>query len=390
MHGNAASPIRIAVVGGSPDLARLCTALEDARELELVACGSARRIDFAVDAVVLELPHGASLEQELAELREATAAPVVCLVPEPSGALVQQALDHGVADVLVHPYDAGGALFAIEKAVRAVRRDALLGTGQVITVFSPKGGTGKSVVSSNLASTLARRGGRRTLLIDFDLQFGDAAIMLGLSPKNTVRELLASPGTLAAEQFDVYAERHSSSLDVLAAPLHPEDAELIGDDAVRSVLNAARSAYDTVVVDTSPFFHGSTLATLDLTDDLLLVCTPDIPTVKNVRLALETLELLSFPAAKTRVVLNRAGEQGGLRPGEVEQALARHVDVVLPFDPAVPRGVNRGTPAVLDSARGEFAPALTAMARELVGEIAPAPAAERPRHRALALALARR
>jgi pilus assembly protein CpaE len=260
----------------------------------------------------------------------------------------------------------------------------------VITVFSPKGGTGKSVVSSNLASALARRGGRRTLLVDFDLQFGDAAIMLGLSPKNTVRELLASPGTLDTEQFDVYTERHSSSLDVLAAPLHPEDAELIGDDAVRSVLNAARSAYDTVVVDTSPFFHGSTLATLDLTDNLLLVCTPDIPTVKNVRLALETLELLSFPAAKTRVVLNRAGEQGGLRPDEVEQALARQVDVVLPFDPAVPRGVNRGTPAVLDSARGEFAPALTAMARELVGDTAPAPAAERPRHRVLALALARR
>jgi pilus assembly protein CpaE len=378
--------MRVAVVGSSPELARLCTALYDARELELVACPQVGGIDFVVDAVVLELPHGASLEQELAQLRELTAAPVVCLAPEPSSALVQQALDSGAADVLVQPYDAGGALFAIEKAVRAARRDALLRAGQVITVFSPKGGTGKSVVSSNLASALARRGGRRTLLIDFDLQFGDAAIMLGLSPRNTVRELLASPGTLDAEQFDVYTEHHASGLDVLAAPLRPEDAELIGDDAVRSVLNAAQSAYDTVVVDTSPFFHGSTLAALDVTDDLLLVCTPDIPTAKNVRLALETLELLSFPAAKTRVVLNRAGEQGGLKIDEVEQALAQAAEFVLPFDPAVPRGVNRGNPAGLDSARGDFATALTAMARELVREIVPAPAAGRPRHRVLALA----
>jgi pilus assembly protein CpaE len=184
----------------------------------------------------------------------------------------------------------------------------------------------------------------------------------------------------------VYAEHHSSSLGVLAAPLHPEDAELIGDDAVRSVLNAARSAYDTVVVDTSPFLQGSTLATLELTDDLLLVCTPDIPTAKNVRLALETLELLSFPDAKTRVVLNRAGEQGGLSAEEVERALAHPVEFVLPFDAAVPRGVNRGTPAVLDSARGAFATALTAVARGLVHEIAPAPAAARPRHRLLTLA----
>jgi MinD-like ATPase involved in chromosome partitioning or flagellar assembly len=386
MQARAAASIRVAVVGGSSNLARLCAALEDARELELVPCGYAERLDSAVDAVVLELRRDALLEEELATLREVTAAPVVCLVPEPSSALVERALDSGIADVLVRPYDAGGVLFAIEKAVRAVRRDAVQRTGQVITVFSPKGGTGKSVLSANLASGLARRGGRRTLLVDLDLQFGDAAIMLGLSPKSTVRELLASPGTLDAEQFDVYAEHHSAGLDVLAAPLHPEDAELIGDDEVRSVLNAARSAYDIVVVDTSPFFHGSTLASVDLTDDLVLVCTPDIPTAKNVRLALETLELLSFPAVRTRVVLNRAGEQGGLRTEEVEQALAREVEFVLPFDPAVPRGVNRGNPAVLDSARGEFATALTAMARELLREAQPAPATERPRHRLLALA----
>ena len=159
MQGKDAAPIRVAVIGGSADLARLCTALEDAHELDLIPCGYVGRLDFVVDAVVLELRLGASLEQELGALREVTAAPVVCLVPEPSSALVEQALDSGIADILVRPYDAGGVLFAIEKAVRAVRREAHLRTGQIVTVFSPKGGTGKSVISSNLASGLARRGG---------------------------------------------------------------------------------------------------------------------------------------------------------------------------------------------------------------------------------------
>ena len=116
----------------------------------------------------------------------------------------------------------------------------------------------------------------------------------------------------------------------------PEDAELVGEEAVRGILNVARQAYDVVVVDTAPFFYGPMLATLDLTDRLLVLCNPDVPTLKNVRLALKTLELLSFPEDKLSIVLNRASTSIGLERGDVEAALDRPVDFVLPLDPAVP------------------------------------------------------
>jgi pilus assembly protein CpaE len=393
MQGKTQAPVRVAAVGGSAELARLCAALSSAQEIELVACGYAEHLDSPVDAVVLEARHESTLEDDLEVLRLVTSAPVICLLTDPSTALVERALDSGIADVLRHPCDAGGVLFAIEKVVRATRRQGHARAGRLVTVFSPKGGTGKSVIATNLAAGVARRGGQRTLLVDLDLQFGDDAIMLGLSPRSTLRELFASPGAIDAERLDTYRERHSSGLDVLAAPLRPEEAELIGDDAVRAALELARTSYDVVVADTAPSFHGSTLASLDLTDELLLVCTPDIPTAKNVRLALETLQLLAFPAARTRVVLNRHGEQGGLRTEEVEEALGYYVEFVLPFDPAVPRGVNRGAPAVLDAARGPFATALGELAASLVGVVtqtaakpAPANAPRRQRHRLLALA----
>ncbi len=198
-------------------------------------------------------------------------------------------------------------------------------------------------------------GRKRTLLVDLDLQFGDAAIMLGVSPNSTVRELIGTPTELDAEKLSVYTERHSSGVSVLPAPMNPEEAELVREDAIRSLLTVARSAYDIVVVDTAPFFYGPMLATLDQTDQLLLLCNPDVPTLKNVRLTLKTLELLSFGQDRLRIVLNRANP-AVMDRGDVEAALDRKVDFVLPLDPAVPQAVNQATPAVLAVTRRRSRP----------------------------------
>jgi pilus assembly protein CpaE len=283
----------------------------------------------------------------------------------------------------VPPYDPGAVAFALDKALHIAQRDRCdVATGTVITVFSPKGGTGKSAVASNLATSLARRRRRRTLLVDLDLQFGDAAIMLGSVPSRTISELARGSEPVDAERLDVYVETHTSSLDILAAPLQPEEAELIDGEAIRSVLELAKSVYDVVLIDTAPFFDQHALASIDVTDHLLLVCTPDIPTVKNVRLALSTLDMLSFPDEKLRVVLNRSGEAGCLSVDEVARGLGRAVDVVLPFDVAVPHGINRGVPAVLASERAPFVKALTALGRELAGhgEATASPSVSRTGH----------
>ena len=298
--------------------------------------------------------------------REHTGAPVVLATTALSSGLVRWALEAGVADVLPLPAGRETVLFVIEKAARTARQADSIGDGRVVTVFSPKGGSGKSVVSTNLAVAAATHAGKKTLLIDLDLQFGDAAIMLGLAPDNTVRELLGTPTALDGEKLGVYTERHSSGVDVLPAPMSPEDAELVGEEAIRTLLQVARSAYDFVVVDTAPFFYGPMLATLDQTDQLLLLCNPDVPTLKNVRLTLKTLELLSFPEDRLRIVLNRASADLMDR-GDVEAALDRKVDWVLPLDPSVPLAVNGATPAVLAQPDAPFGIAMLELARTTAG-----------------------
>jgi len=121
-----------------------------------------------------------------------------------------------------------------------------------------------------------------------------------------------------------------------------------------------------IIVDTSPFFHGPMLATLDRTDELLLLCGLDVPTLKNVRLSLQTLELLSFPTDRIKLVLNRANSKVGMKPKEVEAALEREIAYEVPSDRTVPLAVNRGNPAVLSDAKADFSRAVRAMAKQLV------------------------
>ncbi|MBV8599581.1 MAG: AAA family ATPase, partial [Actinobacteria bacterium] len=250
-------------------------------------------------------------------------------------------------------------------------------TGRVVTIFSPKGGTGKTAVATNLAAALAKRENARTLLLDLDLQFGDAAIVYGIEPDRTIYDLVVAPGELDAEKLAGYVTKHPSGVDLLPAPLRPEDAELVVESKVTALLEVARSSYDVIVVDTSPFFHGPMLATLDRTDELLVLCGLDVPTLKNVGLALQTLELLSFPSSRVRYVMNRANANVGLKPAEVEAALKVKIGNALPADQAVPVSINRGNPAVLAEPRADFSKAIGALAKEIAAAGAPAPKKKR-------------
>ena len=208
----------------------------------------------------------AELTAQVAEIRRRTDAPVLLFSIRPGRALVDAALAAGVDDVLVPPHKPESVVFAIRKAIShgpsGSRNDVDESRGHVITVFSPKGGTGKTVLSTNLAAYLAAEHDKRVLLVDLDLQFGDAAIMLGIDPERTLHELVHAPGDLDAGKLAGYMTRHNSGLDVLAAPMRPEEAELVTEERVFQLLEVAREAYDLVVVDTSPFFYGPMLALL--------------------------------------------------------------------------------------------------------------------------------
>jgi pilus assembly protein CpaE len=366
--------VRGFVTGSCEGLPDLRAALANHAEVELIGWSdtvseAAPQLMGGHLQVVMHATRGAALPtEEVAAIREHTRAPIILLASGGSPSLLEQALEADVADVLLLPQLTENVVFAMRKVSHSGRRaqGPHARQGRIVTVFSPKGGTGKTVTATNLSTALAKYFGKRTLLLDLDLQFGDAAIMLGLEPEKTIYDLVVAPGELDSEKLAGYTTRHASGLDVLPAPLRPEDAELVTEAKLTRLLEVARESYDLILVDTSPFFHGPMLATLDRTDELLLLCGLDVPTLKNVRLSLQTLDLLSFPPDRIRMILNRANSKVGMKRKEVEAALGLKVRFEVPSDRAVPLAVNRGNPAVLSDPKADFSRALRDMAKALV------------------------
>jgi pilus assembly protein CpaE len=368
---------RVFITGNCEGLTELSDALGRHSELEFVG----RSDDVREGAgpltgghlqVVLHATRSSALPaDDIAAIREYTQAPIVLLASGEASALLEEALEADVADVLLLPQLTENVVFAIRKASHSGRRGGLdggraRGKGRVLTVFAPKGGTGKTVMATNLSTAFAKQENKRTLLLDLDLQFGDAAIMLGIEPEKTIQDLVTAPGELDPEKLAGYTSRHSSGVDVLPAPIRPEDAELVTEAKLVRLIEVAKESYEVIVVDTSPFFHGPMLATLDQTDDLLLLCGLDVPTIKNVRLSLQTLQLLSFPPERVRLVLNRANSNVGMKKGEVEAALEQKIRFEVPSDRVVPLAVNRSTPAVLSDPKSDFGRAVREMSKALL------------------------
>jgi pilus assembly protein CpaE len=386
--------VRLYATGSCEGFDKLRESLANHPEIELVGAsadptgGAAALAGGHLDAV-LHATRGATLPaDELATIREHTRAPVLLVASSSSSGLLEQALDADVSDVLLLPQLVENVVFAIRKATHSRKHTSDGGSGRngkIVTVFSPKGGTGKTVTATNLAAACAKFEGRKTLLLDLDLQFGDAAIMLGVEPEKTIYDLVVAPGELDTEKLAGYTTKHACGLEVLPAPLRPEDAELVTEAKLGRLLEVARESFDVIVVDTSPFFHGPMLATLDRTDELLLLCSLDVPTLKNLRLALQTLDLLSFPKQRVRIVLNRSNSKVGMKPNEVEGALGMKVRFEVPSDRAVPLAVNRGNPVVIAEEGADVSKAIKAIAKEMFA----APKEEAKKRRFMRPAMAR-
>ena len=323
------------------------------------------------------------LADDVAAIRRQTWAPIILLVTGSEPAVVEAALAAEVDDVLLVPQRIESIAFAVRKASQSARRRRVAvveetQTGQVITVFSPKGGTGKTVLATNVAAYLASKTRKRVLLIDLDLQFGDAAIMLGLDPERTMSDLVQAGGDLDPGKLTGYTTRHKSGLDVLVAPILPEHAEHVTEAWVVKLVAVAREAYDFVVIDTSPFFYGPMLGLLGATDQLLMLCGLDVPTLKNVRLSLRTLDLLGFPPSRTNLVLNRVTPDVGLTAQDVEEALGVRVAFEVPNDQVVAPSVNRGAVPALKEVESEFAMAVARVAAALEQSLEVPEASEPP------------
>ncbi|MGZ8694894.1 MAG: AAA family ATPase [Gaiellaceae bacterium] len=358
-------PARLVMTGSCVGLKEFRDVIAAHPELELR--GWCEDVDEAAGllargpAAVLHATDGAVPEEAIAAIRGHTDAPIVLVTPADNVQL-RDANDHVV---LLIPQEAHRVVAVVEGLRGGERADAQPAAANgVFTVFSPKGGTGKSVIATNLAVALAADG-VSTLLVDLGLELGDDALMLGTDPRRTIFDLVAAPGALDTEKLKGYATRHASGLDVLPAPLRPEQAELVTEEKLGRILDVARDAYAAVVLDTPASFQGSVLTAIDRTDALLVVCELDMTTLKNVRVTLETLQLLQFPAERVSLVLNQPSPTRAMKRSELEAALGRRVRFELPYDDGVPASVGLGKPIVL-SHSGGFARAVEKMAGELV------------------------
>jgi pilus assembly protein CpaE len=252
--------------------------------------------------------------------------------------------------------------------------------GRVITVFSPKGGVGKTTVAVNLALALSDNGSNRVCLVDLDLAFGDVAITLQLIPEHTISEAVEVEEHLDMSMLSTLLTRHDSGLSVLAAPTHPDAKDSISTTLVRRVLGALRGQFDYIVVDTSPGFDEQVLSAFDETDECVVVATLDVPTVKNVKMSMETLDLLNLATGHRYLVLNRADEEVGLTPANVEAILKMGVTVQFPSSMDVANSTNHGRPIVLSKPDHRVSRAIRDLARHLSsteGQPAPVVAAEK-------------
>jgi pilus assembly protein CpaE len=172
-----------------------------------------------------------------------------------------------------------------------------------VCVLGPKGGSGKTLTTSNLAVALAEAG-QSVAIVDLDLQFGDVALCLGLGPERTFYDLALAGGTLDAQKLDAYMMSHSSGVRVLLAPTRPDQASSISVELIRDVYSCLRANYDAVIVDTPPGFTAEVIATIDGASDLIVVGMLDALSLKNTKLGLETLELMGCEPGMIRMVLN--------------------------------------------------------------------------------------
>jgi len=260
--------------------------------------------------------------------------------------------------------------------------------GKIITVWSPKGGVGKTTMAVNMALALSEQGARKVCLVDMDLAFGDVAITMQLFPTHTIEQAIGAENSLDADLLSGLLTRHADSLMILAAPTHPDVRDRISPALVAAVLKTLRQTFDYIVVDTAPAFDEQTLTALDETDELVLVATLDVPTLKNVKVALETLELLQVAEGHRYLLLNRADDEVGISADRVENILGLAPAAKVATSVEIAAATNAGQPIMLKNPSHPSSFAVKTLASQLSGldiaapeGAAPAQASTAPRGR---------
>ncbi|MDT3699082.1 MAG: response regulator [Thermincola sp.] len=263
--------------------------------------------------------------------------------------------------------------------VKELQRDP-----QIITVFSTKGGVGKTSIATNLAVSLAEETRKKVVIMDLDLQFGDVAVMLNIIPKRTITEIIQDINQMDTDLLENYLISHPTGVKVLPSPTRPEYAELITGAHVEKILGVLKQSYDYIVIDTPHIFHDTTLMAMDLCHQILLVVSLDLPTIKNVKLGLEVLDSLHLKG-KVKLILNRSANDMGIKHEDMEENLKMKIASHIPSDGrTVVSSVNKGDPFVMTHPGTKISESIRELSRMvMIGEAKQTRAAKIPEKKGL-------
>jgi pilus assembly protein CpaE len=329
------------------------TLQETPADLLVVACsGYSERTLFLITSVVKERP----------------GMPIVVLAQDSPDGFLRRVFEVGADDAVRLPESPEQVNFVLQKVL--VRKGAAgtmkeHGNAPMICVLGPKGGTGKTVTTSNLAVALAQTG-KSVSAVDLDLQFGDLALAMGVRPDTTMYDLVQSGGSLDAGKLDAYVMPHPSGVGVLVAPTRPDQASSVSPEFLREVYPLLRATSDYVVLDSSPGFEPEVISAIDNSSYVCMVGTLDTLSLKNTRLGLETLDLMGYDPDRIVLVLNRADSRVGIDDEDVLAVVGRRPDIRIPSDVEVTRAVNEGTPIVIAKPDSAGAKAFRALADEFL------------------------
>ncbi len=315
---------------------------------------------------------------------EVPTAQVIMMSVQGETDYLRRAMLAGARDFLVKPFGADELANTIRRVyeldadrrariaalARLPGREAPVRKGRIITMFSPKGGVGRTVVGVNLAVAIRVLTGAQVALADCNLQFGDVGIMLNLAGNKTIQDLLhREADELTPEVLGSVMVQHSSGVRVLLAPARPEVAELFTADHMKAILQALQRDFDYIVVDTWTTFQDLMLTIFDLSEKIVLLTTLDIPAVKNIRMFLEVCEALGYGRDKVMLVLNRADSTGGIDIEDIEESLRHKVaGRLVSAGPLVTASINSGVPFVVSQPDAAVSRNVFQVARDLLTE----------------------
>ena len=306
-------------------------------------------------------------------------AAVIIIEDEFKEETLHKAIFAGAKDVLVYPFVPAKLVDSIYRAHELVKKKTFLHSkslpkvkkqshlGEVITVFSTKGGVGKTSIAINLAIAIQKQSGKRVALIDLDLDFGNAALALNVVPKYTISDLVDDIKNIDQDLIESYLVTHESGIKILPANGKPQITEFINAEHVEAILRTMQKSFDYIIVDMPARFYEPVNPAFVIADKLFMVTTPEVATIKNVKSALITFNDLNYPKSKIRIILNRADSKGLIKAKDVESTLNENIYGIINYDyKTAVTSLNEGIPAVLKNAKSGMGKEIMDLAKNVI------------------------